>query len=629
MQMHETAFIISVALLAGVICQVIAQHLRLPSIVLLLAAGILLGPDVAGLVQPAAIGGGMQALVGYAVAIILFEGGMNLSIHRLRRESQVIQSLITLGAIVTAIGTTVVTRLIMGWSWSISMLFGTLVIVTGPTVITPLLRRIKIKRSLETILEAEGVLIDPIGAIIALVALEAVIHPPEGALLTSLLYFSMRLGTGVVIGLTGGLIISLVLRPPRLIPDGFVNVFALSGVLALFHISNVLQPESGIGAVTVAGLTVANFCNRVLRELMEFKEQLTLLLIGMLFVLLAADVRIEEIQQLGWPGVLTVVAIIVIVRPLNIFTSTVRSNLPLNEKVFLSWLAPRGIVAAAIASLFAISLADAGIPGGTELRAMVFLVIGMTVVIQGLTGAMVARWTGVKRETGSGYGILGANDLGRLLGKTLQEGGQRVVLVDSNADAANIAEAEGLKVIYGNAFEDSIAYRAGLEDMAACIGLTSNEEVNFLFARRARRVLRVSLHYVALHDGKGHVTADMIHKEDSLVLFGYNRDIDLWIMRVRRKLVSLEIWRCSEDITVQTITEFENDEVFNKSMLPLAYTRENKIRPVDHKTRFRKDRLFYFLVLNERHNDAIAWLQEHDFEIYRPPDPSEPKKTTS
>ena len=224
----DPALTIALAAAAGVVVQSLAHHLRLPGIVLLLGAGVLLGPDVLGVVQPETMGSALQILVGFAVAVILFEGGLNLNLRRIRREAGVIRQLLTVGVLVTAVGGAFAARLFMGWEWTHSILFGTLVIVTGPTVITPLLRRIK------------------------------VVHRVE-------------------------------------------SVFTLSLVLALFQISNFFIPESGIVAVTAAGMVMGNIPTRVQRDLLEFKEQLTVLFIGMLFVLLAADVRMQEVRSLGWP----------------------------------------------------------------------------------------------------------------------------------------------------------------------------------------------------------------------------------------------------------------------------------------------------------------------------------------
>ena len=199
--------------------------------------------------------------------------------------------------------------------------------------------------------------------------------------------------------------IGVLLRFEHAVPEDLENIFTLSGILLLFQVSNMLLPESGIVAVIVAGLTVGNLHIERASELREFKEQLTVLMISLLFVLLAADVRFEQLVSLGKPGLATVALLMLLVRPLNVFLSTVGCGLNTREKLFMSWLAPRGIVAAAVAALFAVSLDEAGIPGGSELRALVFLVIALTVAIQGVTGGWVAGRLGLRRAKDTGYAI--------------------------------------------------------------------------------------------------------------------------------------------------------------------------------------------------------------------------------
>jgi len=301
---------VALALAAGIVAQGLARHLRMPGIVLLLFAGVLLGPDALGLVRPEGLGHGLHVLVGFAVAIVLFEGGMSLDWRRLRREARPIRNLVTWGALITWAGGALAARLLMGWEWRPAILFGTLVIVTGPTVVTPLLRRIRVRPSLETVLEAEGVLIDAVGAIIAVVALEVALSPSGERLALGFVSVPWRLLFGAAFGAVGGAVIALLLRPRGLIPEGHENIFTLSLVLALYQGSNALHPETGIVSAIAAGLVVGNVRWRLRHELKEFKEQLTVLVIGMLFVLLAADVRVDQVRGLGWPALWTVLALV-------------------------------------------------------------------------------------------------------------------------------------------------------------------------------------------------------------------------------------------------------------------------------------------------------------------------------
>jgi NhaP-type Na+/H+ or K+/H+ antiporter len=399
--LDDPALTIALALVAGMFAQATAQHLRIPGIVLLLATGVLLGPDLLGIVRPAGLGASLGALVGFAVAVILFEGGMSLDLKRLRREARSIRQLVTLGALVTAAGAALATRWILGWSWVTAILFGTLVMVTGPTVISPLVRRIKLKPRVATVLEAEGVFVDAIGAIVAVVALEVAISP-SGSLAVAAWHTVSRLGFGAALGLAGGLLLSRLLHREGLIPEGLQSVLTLAVAVALFEGSNAVMPESGIVTVVMAGLVVGNSRAPAVADLREFKEQLTVMLVGLLFVLLAADVRLAQVRALGWAGLATVLVLMFVVRPLNVLAGTFGSDLSWRERAFIAWLAPRGIVAAAVSSLFAQTLTREGMPGGTELRALMFLVIAVTVVVQGLTGGLVAGRLGLRRPSDSG-----------------------------------------------------------------------------------------------------------------------------------------------------------------------------------------------------------------------------------
>ena len=400
--MHNPALTIGLAMVLGMLAQVGSKHLRLPGIVLLLLSGILFGPDGLNWIDPTSIGPGLHILVGFAVAIILFEGGMNLRISRILRERRAIRGLIIKGAIVTLIGGTFITIVVLGWDFRTSILFGTLIVVTGPTVITPLLKRIRVHHGVSTILEAEGILLDAIGAIVAVVALEIAISPSGLSFLTGLYHIVSRLGVGAILGISGGYLLTVLFRFRDLIPDGLENVFILSWVIALFQVSNTISPESGIAAVTIAGMTIGNSKTYIQQDLLEFKEQLTILMIGKLFILLSADVRLQQIIYLGMAGDLTVFMLIFLIRPLSVFIGTENSGLDLKQKLLLSWIAPRGIVAAAVASLFVYELEMHGFDG-TQLRALVFLLIIITVLLAGLTGGFIAGKLDLKRKSQSGW----------------------------------------------------------------------------------------------------------------------------------------------------------------------------------------------------------------------------------
>jgi NhaP-type Na+/H+ or K+/H+ antiporter len=613
----NAALVLSLALAAGIVSQVLARHLRIPGIVLLLGAGVLLGPEVLGIVDPTALGHAMHDVVGFAVAVILFEGGLNLNIRRLRREALPIRRLLTLGGGTTLVGATLASHWLLDWSWNLALLFGTLVIVTGPTVITPLLRRIKVHRTLETILEAEGVFIDAIGAILAIVALEVVVQgPTQASVAQGLMSPPMRLAAGTLLGLAGGGLLTLLLRIRNLVPEGMQNTFSLAWAVALFQVSNVLVPETGISAVIVAGLVLGNTTAAPpLRDLKEFKEQLTVLLIGLLFVLLAADVALEDMMALGWPGVLVVATLMFVIRPVSVLVSTAGSDLDWRHRTFLAWVAPRGIVAAAIGSLFADRLNTVDIPGGEALRAMVFLVIAGTVVLQGATASFVARLLGLRRPSDRGYAILGANPLARLVALRLQSGGEDVVIVDANQDSTEKAQDEGLRVVFGNALEERTMLSAQLETRRGIVGLLTNPAQNLLFAQKGRQEGGAPRAWAAIQRGPGAPDPGAITETGTHLLFAAPQDIELWSVRIRRELTSLEVWEWQGAGRTAQEEEEEEGESWpvprqhrNKA-LPLLLRRGEKPHLIDETTELREGDRVEWLILEEAAESAREFLR--------------------
>lgn len=599
MELNDPALTFTLAMAGGIVAQAAARHLRIPGIVLLLLVGAVLGPEVANVVRPHTLGAGLDVLVGLSVAVILFEGGLNLSVRRLRREARVIRLLITRGAAITGVGAAVIVRIALGWPWPIAATFGALVIVTGPTVITPLLRRVRVRRNVGTILEAEGVLIDPIGAILAVVALELALSDTLGGAARGLLGLPSRFVTGVVIGAIGGSVIAGVLRFRKVVPEGLESVLTLSLVLALFEISDSIRPESGILAAAVAGLVVGNVGTRVSRELREFKEQLTVLLVGLLFVLLAADVRLEEVVSLGWAGVIVVAALMFVIRPLAVVASTRGSGLTWQERAFIAWLGPRGIVAAAVASVFAERLLRAGYDGGLEFRALVFLVIASTVVIQGFTSGPFATLLGVRRPTEQGHVIIGANALGRALGQALRSAGEDVVLIDQNASEAHAAEELGLRVIYGNANEERVLLRADVEGRRTFASVTTNESANILLARAAKENHKVPEALAAMEDDHTASGGDRALDERMDghvgVLFGRPVDVEDWVHALRHGEAETQRWRlAATDESPES--EAASGREGGHGALPLVLFRGGAGVPVSQATSFKVDDVVAFAV---------------------------------
>jgi NhaP-type Na+/H+ or K+/H+ antiporter len=532
---HSAIVTFVLALAAGVLGQSVAKHLRIPGIVVLLGLGVGLGPDGLRWVEPATLGDGLFDIVELAVAIILFEGGMSLELSRLVRSQTAIRRLVTWGALLTGLGATLASHELLGWSWMLSALFGSLVTVTGPTVVGPLVGEMRLRPRLATVLEAEGVLIDPVGAILAVLVLEVALVPNADTLAHGGRAVLMQLGFGMVAGIVGGLILAGLLRVRKLVPEGYENIVALAAVLTLFVMSNLLVPHSGILAVPVAGVVVGNLRSHVDRDLREFKDQLSVLLIGLLFVLLAADVRISDIQALGMPGVYTVAALILVVRPINVALCTLGSGLSGRERVLLAWVAPRGIVSAAVASIAAVGLDSHGMEGGDQLRAMVFLTIAGTVLLAGFTGKPLAYMLGLRLPGRDSIAILGIPGLGLKLGEVLRDAGRSVVFLDANPQNCRIAEEEGFSVVYGNALQERILQRARFELVGTAIGMTTNGSLNRQFVTYASEHFDVPEGLAAMK------REDKINEVTGL--FTISHDLERWDVRVRHEATDVQTWQ--------------------------------------------------------------------------------------
>jgi NhaP-type Na+/H+ or K+/H+ antiporter len=469
---------------AGITAQVIAEYLKVPSIVFLLIFGIALGSDGWEILQPQSLGIGLEVLVALSVAIILFEGGLSLSGRELGRVSGSLRNLVTLGTSITLMGGGMAAHWLGEFPWPIAFLYASLVVVTGPTVIGPLLKQVAVDRRVATLLEGEGVLIDPVGAILAVVVLNTIIdsHSRPMEIITGL---TLRLGIGAAIGIAGGGLLSFIIKTCNFLTFELKNLVVLAGVWGLFGLSQFSRSESGLMAVVMAGIVLKAAAVPDERLLRRFKGQLTTLCVSVLFILLAADLSIASVIALGWGSVLTVLVLMLVVRPLSVALCTLKSDLNWRHKLFIAWVAPRGIVSASVASLFAILLTRAGINGGEAIKALVFLTILMTVFIQGLTARWVAKGLKITSSAATGAVIVGCNPLGRLIGCLFQEQGENVVLIDTDARACQQAEEDGLTVLQSSGLDTKILQEAGIESMGTFLVLTNNSEVNLVLAQRA------------------------------------------------------------------------------------------------------------------------------------------------
>jgi len=475
---------IILTVIAGIGAQVLAEFLKAPGIVFLLLFGILLGPSVLGLLYPDRLGVGLEVIVSLLVAIILFEGGFNLQLRDLGRVSGSLRNLVTIGTFITLIGGGMAAHWLSEFPWAIAFLYASLVVVTGPTVINPLLRQVKVDRRVATLLEGEGVLIDPVGAILAVVVLNILLSGnTEPIIVASSLL--VRLGIGSGIGIIGGWLLGQLLKRSQFLSDDLKTLVVLAGLWGLFGSAQMIQNESGLMATVAAGIVLRASSLPEERLVKRFKGQLSILAVSVLFILLAADLSIPGVMALGWGGVWTVLALMFVVRPLNIWVCTWNSGLSWRQKLFLCWIAPRGIVSASVASLFAILLTQRGINGGDSIKALVFLTIILTVVSQALTAQWIANLLRINSKAATGLVIAGCNPLSVLIARIFAAKGEAVVLIDTSPDAKEQAEQENLPVFISSALDTDVLERAGLASKGTFLAMTKNSEVNLVLAQRA------------------------------------------------------------------------------------------------------------------------------------------------
>ncbi len=483
------ALAIALVISLGAAAQWLSWRVNIPAILPLLLIGFTVGP-LLNIIDPVEFIGEdlLFSAVSLAVGLILFEGGLTLRFPEVKETRRVVFSLVTGGAVVTWLGSAAAGYWVIGLNVSLSFLFGALIIVTGPTVIGPLLRNVRPRARVGNVLKWEGILIDPIGALVAVLVFEFIVieNRSEAFGQTLLLFFEM-IGIGSVAGVIGGIFLSYLLRR-RLLPDYLINVVSLAIVFAVFASSNAVAEESGLLATTVMGLLMANLHVPNIEDILSFKEDLSLLFISLLFIVLAANIELAAfMQMLTLNSLLLVAVIMVVVRPLTIFVSTVGSSLSLNEKLFLSWIAPRGIVAAAVTSLFASKLAESGYSGAAELVPLVFIVIVGTVALNSVTAKPVAQLLGIAEPDPQGFLIIGANPMSRRIGAFLKQEGFAVTLADTNWSNVSTARIEGLNAYYGSPLSDRSEDELRLSGIGKLLALTSNDEANALAALKFAR----------------------------------------------------------------------------------------------------------------------------------------------
>lgn len=502
--MHgEALFSLTLIVALGAVAQWVGWRLKFPAIILLLLFGFVAGP-LSGVLRPDdTFGDLLFPAVSLAVAVILFEGGLSLTLRELDESGDVILRLVTIGVAVAWLLTALAAHWILDFSWGFSILLGALLVITGPTVILPMLRTIRPKANVARIAKWEGILDDPIGALLAVLVFEALMLGESGAA-PSVIFFGILKSILVAVALGGGLGWAMTLAVRRKwIPEFLHNSVTLTMVAVAFFASNSVQEESGLLTVTLLGVYLANQTKFEVRHIIEFKENLRVLLISSLFVVLAARVELDILRLIAWDSLLFLLALTLVVRPAAIFLSTIRSSINWKEKVLLSMLAPRGIVVAAVASLFALKLEKNGYAQGDLFLADILLVIIGTVVFYGFCAGPVARRLGLSSTNPHGVLFVGAHAWARRIAAALQATGVKVMLIDYNRRSVANAEKAGLEAHRGNVFSEKFLEELDLTDIGHVIAFTANDEVNaFAETTLAHYVDRSEVYHVAPESDK-------------------------------------------------------------------------------------------------------------------------------
>lgn len=510
---------LSAVVVLGIGAQWLAWRIRIPSILLLLTAGFVVGP-IGGWLNPDELFGDLLfPVVSLSVAVVLFEGSLSLRLSELEGTAASLWSLLSIGVIVTWAVITVAAWGVLGFDFPTALLLGAMLVVTGPTVVGPMLRHIRPVGKVSPIARWEGIVVDPIGAVLAVLIFET-IEPLrtshfDVAASEAAIGLVKTIAIGTLLGGASAWALAAFLKR-HWIPDHLQSPVTLMIVIVSFLASNLLQHEAGLLTVTVMGVILANQKAVVIKHILEFKENLTILLVSGLFILLSARVHLSDFTSMGWQGGVFVAIVLLVARPAAVFLSMAKSDLSFNEKLFLSWLAPRGIVAAAVASVFALRMGESG----AGLVPATFLVIVSTVVVYGLTAFPLARRLGLASQDPQGVLIASAHAGARAIAHALQSADFRVVLVDTNHANIRAARMEGLSTYYANILSDHAMENLDLGGIGRFMAMTRNDVTNAMAAQHFSEDFGRSKVYQLAAGKTGERTDVADHHMHGRLLFG-------------------------------------------------------------------------------------------------------------
>jgi NhaP-type Na+/H+ or K+/H+ antiporter len=569
--MDATFALVTVGLLS-IACQFVAHKIKLPAILFLLLAGIIVGPISQTFTADALFGDLFFPIVSLAVAIILFEGALTLKFSDISGHGKMVRNLCSIGVLVTWLIVTPVAYYFLQIPLGLAALIGAIVTVTGPTVIVPMLRTVRPTAKIGNILRWEGIIIDPVGALFAVLVFEYILTQ-QNALTHTMYAFGLTVLSGLALGAMTGYCLGIALRR-SLIPHYLQNAAVLTVILGAFAASNALAHESGLLTVTIAGMILANMKNVDVSDILEFKETLSVLLISGLFILLATRMDFMAIASVGAGAIVVVLVVMFVARPVSVFISGIGMELSLKEKLLLSWIAPRGIVAAAVSALFALKLEAQNYPKAEVLVPMVFVIIIATVVIQSLTSKKVAHWLGLRADYANGLLLFGGSQFSRALAKELLRNNIPCILADTNWDTIKAARMENIKTYFGNPISEHAQRNLDISSVGSVLVMSPYRQLNPLVMMHFEHELGKEATVLGLSnketDGLSshHVSPRYANK---LNLFGPNVSYSYLAGAMSRGAV-VKTTSITESFTYETYLAR-----YNKELVPLVFVDGKKV----------------------------------------------------
>ena len=541
----EPTEVFVLAALVAVAARIGAERLRLPAIVPWLVSGMLLGPFGLHLLHVEAVRPALHTLIELGLAVILFEGGLNLNLKALRQQGWVVGRLLILGPAATML---VGGGLLHAWGgadWNIALLFGALISVGGPTVIMPIVRQTRMDRTLRHVLAGEAMLIDALGAMLAIVMLELTLAGGL-SIRTVASDLALKFAAGAGIGWLGGWLIGRALTRDWLKDTELRAIATLAAVWGLYLAADHASRQAGLLAVLVAGAMLQHKDLPDIQRLRHFKGSLSMLLVSVLFVLLAADLNLNVLRAHFALGLGIFAALALIARPVAVWLATADAELGARQRAYLALMAPRGVVAAAITSLFGLVLAERGVPGGELLEPLVYAIIILSVLVYGLLAAPLARWLGVEGSDERSVLIVGGGQIGAELGRALAED-REVRFLDTNAEVIATLQRSGHVAVRGNALDPLYMEIVHAEEMGCVVAMTGSSEHNLLIAQLARDQFHIHDIYVALREGDEENHARMIRQLGARRLFAKPYNFTYWNDQAWRKRLVHEAFRVAPD----------------------------------------------------------------------------------